>query len=143
MIVLLSAVNACTESKIDNFSFLEGIWKVENKELYESWEKTDSVTLSGSGYKMVNGKKMIHEQLTLTFTDSSVIYAAQVMDQNEGKAIPFTLNSSEKDVISFENPKHDFPQKIQYNQVHADTLLVNVLGSDNKGFSLKLIRVHR
>ncbi len=63
-----------------------------------------------------------------------------VFNQNDGKGIPFTLKSLEKNLFSFENPQHDFPKKIQYKILNSNELYVSVLGEKDKGFSYKLMK---
>jgi len=46
----------------------------------------------------------------------------------------FTCNK-----LSFENEKHDFPNKIQYTQINENEIFVEVLGKNNEGFSYKMI----
>ena len=138
MIIFTSSLSS--GSWIGEFAELVGIWKVDGKELYESWEHTEAFTFTGAGYTLVDGEKKIHEQLKLEITDSNIVYTAQVENQNDGKSIPFVLNLNIKESFSFENLEHDFPQKIQYKFEGTDTMHVNVLGTDDKGFSLKFIR---
>lgn len=72
--------------------------------------------------------------------ENKVIYEATVPDQNEGKAIPFTLNNDIKEYLSFENIEHDFPKKIQYKRINEDEIEVTVLGDEGKGFTYKQLK---
>ena len=69
-----------------------------------------------------------------------VVYEATVPNQNQGKTVPFTLNPNISDTLSFENPAHDFPTRIQYIPKSDDEVFVRVLGSDGKGFSYVMVR---
>jgi hypothetical protein len=127
-------------AELEPLNPLIGVWKVENKESYESWVKVSDQEYAGESYKMTEGSKRITETLSIKFIEGRTIYEARVFNQNDGLAIPFELNSSNKELISFENPTHDFPKKIQYQIVTNEKLLVNVLGQDDKGFSYFLLK---
>jgi len=51
------------------------------------------------------------------------------------------LNDTINDYYSFENAKHDFPNKIQYYKLSENKVKVKVLGDENKGFSFEMNRV--
>lgn len=115
-------------------SALLGTWQVEGRQSFEAWSK-DGKALSGESYKMVDGAKRVSETLAIKQVKSDWVYEATVPNQNAGATIPFTLNKSEKEMLSFENPKHDFPVKIQYKFESESRVFVKVLGADGKGFS--------
>ncbi|MBG6131535.1 hypothetical protein IWQ47_003146 [Aquimarina sp. EL_43] len=119
--------------------FLIGTWKMEGKENYEIWKKTDN-QLVGEAFKISNKQKHISEKLEIKLVDAHIVYIATVLNQNEGKGISFTLKQPEENLFSFENMKHDFPKKIRYKTLNKNELFVSVLGNDDKGFSYKLIR---
>lgn len=138
-ILLIQCLSGYSQS-LKELDFLAGIWKVEGKETYEVWEKIDGNALKGSSYKIKEGKKIVTETLSIKNVDGKIVYEAAVTNQNEGKAIPFTLNSNNTKGYSFENPNHDFPTKIIYQKTSETELVVQVLGGDEKGFTLKLIK---
>jgi len=143
LLTLLSLVlflNTKKPTEIKDLHFLVGTWKVERKDSYENWGLKGKDALEGNSYKIKNGIKQIDEYLSIKINDNKIIYSAKVVNQNDGKAIEFVLNSSVKDKLSFENLEHDFPKKIQYTKRNDTTLSVAVLGKDDKGFSYNLIK---
>ena len=129
--------------KADSLSelyFLEGTWKTENKETYEVWTKAADGTLEGQGYKIKDGQKVVTEYLRISLIDGKATYQARVPNQNNNQTISFTLNSEVKDKFSFENPTHDFPRKIQYKPIDANTIQVSVLGEADKGFGYRILK---
>ncbi len=134
-IFLLCLLVSCKENKTSRIEFMIGTWKVENKEQYEVWEKTENKELIGYVYKFSNDQKEINETLSIKIIENKIIYEATVPDQNEGRTIPFTLNSDIKEFLSFENLEHDFPKKIQYKKINENEIKVIVIGDSNKGFS--------
>ncbi|MEO1022383.1 MAG: DUF6265 family protein [Bacteroidota bacterium] len=115
--------------------FMEGTWKVDNKYQYEVWEVTNDSTLHGYVYSLHEGKKRIKETISIRYTNTELIYQATVPDQNQGSTISFVHNSAIEDRLSFENPDHDFPNKIQYQMISDSVLYIQVLGNSDSGFS--------
>lgn len=139
-ITLLTLFSFTKKCNLNEFSFLEGTWKMENKENYETWKIKNENELEGSSYKMKADKKIVSEFLSIKKTEGKVIYTAQVVNQNDGKPIEFVLNKEVKNKISFENLTHDFPKKIQYTKLDETTLFVEVLGENDQGFSYKMMK---
>lgn len=127
------------QSALDDLHFLNGTWKVENKETFEVWNLEDD-QLIGMSYKINNGNKIITETLQIAVIDTKVVYKATVPSQNNGETVPFVLNPLVTDKLSFENLDHDFPKKIQYQQITDSKILVQVLGDDDKGFSYHILK---
>ena len=89
--------------------FLPGTWKVENKEIYEHWDKINDNNLKGFSYKMKDGKMVVTEYLEIKRNDKNVIYTATILKQNQGIGIDFKLTQFDS-LYSFENPSHNFPK---------------------------------
>ena len=139
-VMMLHFTITCEAQDLSEVSFLEGTWKIENKDTYEKWEKNGDV-YEGHSFKMIGGQKRIMETLTIKVLNGKIKYYALVPNQNNGNAIPFTLNTEFKgDILSFENPAHDFPKKIQYKKISGTKIHVSVSGEDNKGFSYYILK---
>ena len=89
---------------------------------------------------MVNGQEQVSETIEINVQGHNIVYTPTVFDQNDGIPIPFILKTLKENEFSFENPKHDFPKKIQYNILTKNELFVSVLGENDKGFSYKLMK---
>ncbi|RFS17875.1 DUF6265 family protein [Emticicia sp. C21] len=143
LICLLTLVLIFTNVADDNLTqvqFLEGTWKTENKETYEVWKKNDDGTLNGNSYKIKAGEKVVSEYLSIKMINGNLTYQARVPHQNNGQTIPFVLNRAVEDQLSFENLSHDFPKKIQYKPIDAQSILISVLGDGDKGFKYKIVK---
>lgn len=138
MFTVLCAFTGKTE--LDALQFLEGTWKIENKESYETWKKVGAAEFEGNAYKIKAEKKAISEYLKIKSNGDQIIYSATVPNQNGGKPIDFVLNKAVKNKFSFENLQHDFPKKIQYTVINKTTLFVEVLGEGDKGFSYQMMK---
>ncbi|MEQ6124120.1 DUF6265 family protein [Pseudotenacibaculum sp. MALMAid0570] len=139
VLLILPFLTSCEKNELKDVEFLVGTWKVEGRESYESWEQIEG-KLSGESYKIKEGIKKVSESLKIESKDNQIVYTATVFNQNQGKGISFVLNTDNKQLFSFENPNHDFPNKIQYKVLSEKELEVHVLGNDGKGFSYKLIK---
>jgi hypothetical protein len=137
-IITLYAFNI--NESIKDLQFLEGTWKMENKENYETWKMENESELKGSSYKIKSKEKTTSEYLSIKAVNSQLIYTAKVLNQNNAQPIAFVLNKEVKNKFSFENLSHDFPKKIQYTKLNDSTVFVQVLGDNDKGFSYNMIK---
>ncbi|MCX2682073.1 DUF6265 family protein [Galbibacter sp. EGI 63066] len=127
-------------SLIENFpEFLQGTWKIENKETYEHWDKLNNNTLKGFSYKIESGQISISEYLDISRNGNETIYTATVLNQNKGRSINFKLTKSDS-TYTFENPKHDFPKKIVYQKLSNTEVFVKVSDGNQKRFAYKMIK---
>ena len=122
--------------------FLQGTWKMENKEIYEHWDKLNENTLKGFSYKLKDGQMFISEYLDITKVNNEVIYTATVLKQNQGKEVHFKLTNTDS-TFTFENPNHDFPKKIVYQKLNDTEVFVKVSDGKQKGFAYKMKRTLR
>lgn len=103
---------------------LEGTWKMNTKRgpVCEEWKRMNKNYLQSKGY-MIRGKDtIISERIALTNTKGGIFYTSAVEDQNNKQPIAFKMTSSETNIFIFENPQHDFPKRIVYKLVTADSL---------------------
>jgi hypothetical protein len=132
--------NTAKSYTLNDLSFLAGIWKIENKQKYETWSLLSDKSLTGNAHSEKDGEKKISEYFTIQIKEGKIVYSATVPKQNQGKTIDFTLNNSVINKFSFENLDHDFPKKIQYKKLDENTIWVEVLGNGDKGFSFKMLK---
>lgn len=121
-------------------SFLNGTWKRTDKNSYEQWSATENGQLKGVSFRMKDGLPEITEYADLIREGSAVYLVATVPSQNEGKGIRFRLKADGSKYI-FENPKHDFPQKIVYEYLNEDNVQISLSGAGEAGVSYQLARV--
>lgn len=134
IVIFCFSLQSWAQNTLQDLNFLVGTWKMEGKNTYEHWSKDDSAYV-GESFNVMDDVKYVSETLRIEQVADSVVYTATVMNQNEGKAIAFTLNTDVVDKLSFENTSHDFPKKIRYTKVTDTELFVEVLGANDEGFS--------
>lgn len=139
--IMVNAFLSChAQEDLKSVDFLIGTWKIENKNVYEIWKKVNKTEFSGKSYQMNEGQTKISETLSIKIINGKIIYEATVPNQNDGRSIPFELNTRNKDLVSFENLNHDFPKKIQYKLIDNSKVMVNVFGDNDKGFSFYQVK---
>lgn len=144
-LVMLALVAFRQPDPIDMFKWLTGSWemkKANGSSRIESWKFHNENTLSGRGLNVKNQDSTLLESIELIFRDENFWYIPTVPDQNNASPVPFKLVSNVGFQFVFENPTHDFPQRIVYHlmplRIHpeyvpskGDTLQVRV--EDLKG----------
>ena len=139
ILILILFVSCLKKSKINfnklqKMSWLVGHWeqKLPDGLLIENWKKENDSIFSGDSY-FVNIKDTIHfESIKLIQKNEELTYVANVLGQNNDKPINFKHITSKIDnVFSFENPSHDFPQKITYTKVNEKNLIATISGIQN------------
>ena len=116
--------------KLEKMSWLVGSWeqKLPDGTLVETWEKQNDSTFIGGSY-FVKGKDTIHsESVILTQKKEDLFYIPTVTGQNNDEPITFKLTSDAENTFTFENPAHDYPQKVTYKKVNDTNLLASISG---------------
>ena len=151
--LFLLLFSACTP-RIAAFKWLEGDWEMPRRKggvLVESWKIKDSKTMRGGSMRIVEKDTTLQESIRLFYKDKQFWYVSTVPDQNEGKPIAFKMVRAEAGKYVFENPKHDFPQRIIYRFCppardpafkisQGDTLRARVESLDGKGMDFTYLR---
>jgi hypothetical protein len=94
---------------------LLGVWEgIQGSGIYhEEWRKLNDNSLEGRAYLLKKGEIVNPENLRIVIEDGEVYYVADV-SHNEAP-VRFRMTSSSDTILVFENPSHDFPQKITYD----------------------------
>jgi uncharacterized protein YciI len=119
--------------------FLEGTWRIGSQKKYERWDKLNENILKGVSYELKDGRIIISEYLDIARHENEITYRATVLNQNQGKSVDFKL-TYHGSTITFENPGHDFPKKIEYKKLSDTEILVHVSDGEQKGFSFTMIK---
>lgn len=104
---------------------LEGAWKMITKRgniICEEWKKINKNYLQNRGYMIKGSDTIVTERIALTNTKAGILYTSTVEDQNKKQPIAFKMTKNEDNMFVFENPQHDFPKRIVYKLITADSL---------------------
>ena len=116
--------------KLANMNWLLGRWenKMNEYHLSETWEKKNDSTFVGQGY-LIKGKDTLNsERIQLLQKGDVLFYVPTVEGENDDKPIPFKLTTATEKEFTFENPKHDYPQKIVYKMINAANHIATISG---------------
>jgi hypothetical protein len=117
--------------KLEKMNWLLGNWENEMPEgvLIETWTKENDSTFSGTTYFIINKKDTVHsEAIILTQLNDELVYRPTVKGQNNDESVDFKLISESENTFTFENLKHDYPQKIVYKKVNETSLVATISG---------------
>jgi len=138
ILIFMSVCISCS-TKIDNApempEWLIGTWKMTQGEvtIYESWAFESDSTRDGKSWFMADADTSIIEKMKLLRRAADLYFIADVPQNNT--PVYFKAITIDKNKYVFENPEHDFPQRIIYFTPHNDTLRARIEGgSQEKNF---------
>lgn len=92
-------------------SWMEGCWQHESGTTRESWQRGFDGLLFGQSVTIKDGKLTFFEDIRIERVDRSLRY---VVSPGGGAPVTFKATQQSLSSITFENPSHDFPQRIHY-----------------------------
>jgi hypothetical protein len=135
--IVVVAVLACAadvasaqDSTIDRVKWLQGCWQATRGEatIEEQWMAPRGGTMLGMSRTVRGGRTAEYELVIIREQDGALAYEAHP----SGQASTTFLSTTVSDMsVVFENPKHDFPQRVGYQRDGADGLLAWIDGEIN------------
>ncbi|MEL1245086.1 DUF6265 family protein [Flavobacterium sp. DGU11] len=121
---------AKTYPQLEKASWLVGNWGNTTPEgiLSESWEKENDSVYKGQSFFVIGKDTVFAEYIDLAETNGKLTYIVSVKGQNNEAPVPFEVTSATENQMVFENPKHDYPNKITYNKINNDSLVAEISG---------------
>lgn len=134
ILVTIFIFSSCQKSKVVSkivvADWLLGNWENNSADgnLSESWKKVNDSIYDGESY-FIKGKDTLHfEKIQMKQKGEDLFYIATVKGQNNDKPVTFKHNDTIEKQLVFENPRHDFPQKIVYSQITKDSIIIQISG---------------
>jgi hypothetical protein len=122
---------------LKELDWIVGEWKRDGRrgEVYESWQRLSDRTIEGDSWivSSSDGKEYPIESLLLIEMAGELFYIPKVAENEY--PVPFRRTSMEPGHVVFENPTHDFPQKIIYHRNGDHGLTVTIVGPGQGGES--------
>ena len=117
------------EVSVDKFDWLVGCWEGEadGKKFFENWSRPTAIMMIGLGRTLKDGNMIQSEFLQIAKKEDGIYYIAKPM---MGRETPFKLVRSGFHQATFENPDHDFPQRVIYRLVSDNQLLARIEGTN-------------
>ena len=118
------------KATLGDLSWLGGCWEMNlpDKQLLitELWMKPAGGMMIGAGRTVKNGRAVDHEFLRIVEEPDGIYYVAKPTANKEETR--FKLIKSLSGEIVFENPTHDFPQRVMY-KLSGDKLTGRIEGT--------------
>ena len=102
------------QSALESLSWMAGSWKgtARGIEMEEHWTAPKGNTMIGLHRDVGKGRTMLFEFLRIEQQGDRIVYLS--MPNGRSPATPFPLKEVSGTRVVFENPAHDFPQRIIY-----------------------------
>ena len=122
--------NSSAKPRIDALDWIAGCWTMASGQtsIEEHWMKPSGATMLGMSRTVRDGKTTEYEFLQIRETSTGLEYVAKPSGQAEAT---FTLKTLEPGNVVFENPTHDFPQRIMYKKTGDATATARIEGTRN------------
>lgn len=120
-----------TYANLEKSNWLIGKWGSTSAEgvLSENWVKINDSVYKGETYFVVKNDTVFSESVKLEEANGKLAYIVTVPDQNNAKPVRFDMTSINNDSIVFENPQHDYPNKLKYTKVTNDSIVAQIYGT--------------
>lgn len=122
---------------IESFGFMKGCWVIERPErkvrIEEQWMAPAGGTMIGMSRTTRDGKTTGWEFMRIEASDSGVVFISKPKENKEETVFKLSVPAADVTTSSvvFENPQHDFPQRVIYRSDKPDTLSARIEGTLN------------
>jgi hypothetical protein len=112
---------------IARLAWMAGCWEQRTARAvtHEQWMPPAGGVMIGMSRTVSGGEARSWEFLRVATVNGTLAYVAQPSGQGE-TIFPATAVSDT--LATFENPSHDFPQRIAYRRVRADSIVARISG---------------
>jgi hypothetical protein len=110
--------------------FLVGEWAATTPEgdVREAWGPPRGNAMLGTSHTVAGGQTVFFEYVRIEARASGVVYLASPLGRDP--PTEFALVDAGTDRVVFENPKHDFPQRVVYER-KGNRLDARIEGTEN------------
>lgn len=124
----LLPLHAMADGSVESLAWLAGCWQAENGDAGsgEHWLPPAGGTMFGVSRTVKKGKTVEFEFVQLrTNAEGKLVFIALPSGQKETTFVASSITASS---VTFENPAHDFPQKVIYRLQSESRLLARIEG---------------
>ena len=112
--------------------------------LKEIWTSQDDSTFIGKSLFIQNEKDTLHnEQIELFQDKEHLIYRTIIKGENNDSPISYQMTKDTDSVLVFENPKYDYPQKIEYKLLKNGNLIATISGKERGKLNSKSYQMNK
>jgi hypothetical protein len=140
----LIGLHATAPDAIERLAWLAGCWEgtLSSGAVYEEmWLPPRGGTMLGAARMTRPSRTLSFEFIRIADEDGTLVYAAQPSGRPPTR---FAATQVEANAVTFENPEHDFPQRIIYRHTPPDELAARIEGERDgqlRGMDFPLRRV--
>jgi catechol 2,3-dioxygenase-like lactoylglutathione lyase family enzyme len=118
---------AAQRSRLEDVRWLEGCWQMTRGAslTMERWSAVAQGSMTGESRTRRDGVERESEKLRLFMSGDTLVYEATPSRQAMTRFGSLNTTGAE---ITFANPAHDFPQRIVYRRVSADSIVARIEG---------------
>jgi len=129
-IACLTANETRAQAPIDRAAWLAGCWRRQtaNRVVDEQWMAPAGGVMLGMGRTVIDGALREFEYVRITDVNGALVYHAEPSGQ---KPADFKAKSITDEELVFEDLAHDFPQRVRYRRVAADSMVARIEGTMN------------
>lgn len=133
ILVISHNLSAQNTSSLSDAKWLLGKWgnQTQRGKMVEEWSLVNDSTYGGRSYMITATDSVPLESIALKKEGDDIFYIPTVKGQNNDQPVKFRLTSSSANQLVFENPAHDFPQKISYTLETEGSLMAEISGIVN------------
>jgi len=126
--------NASQKDGIERLEWISGCWVLDDgkERTEETWMKPAGQSMLGMSRTVAGGKTVFTEHIQIREANGQIAYIVAL--GMGAKPTVFKLVKSSDNEVVFENPEHDFPQRIIYRRESAEALFARIEGAE-KGVS--------
>ena len=130
-LIISSNLFAQNASSLSSAKWLLGKWgnQTQRGKMVEEWSPVNDSTYGGRSYMITATDSIPLGSIILKKEGSDIFYIPTVKGQNNDQPVKFKLTASSANQLVFENPAHDFPQKITYTLETEDSLMAEISGT--------------
>ena len=137
LLLLAALLAGCADVPVatgpGSIDWLAGCWRMERANGYyeEIWLPPTSDGTLGVSREVRGGKTVMYEHLRVELRPDNVIaYVARPSGQAQAE---FLARGHAPGSLVFENPQHDFPQRIEYRLVDPNAITATIQGPGKNG----------
>jgi hypothetical protein len=118
------------QATVDRVAWLQGCWRSTRGEatIEEQWMSPRGGTMLGMGRTVRGSKTVEYELVLIKEQDGRIAYEAHPSGQPSATFMATTASDTS---VVFENPAHDFPQRVGYKRNGSDALDAWIEGQAN------------
>lgn len=119
---------AVAAQRLESAAWLAGCWEqaAGARIAHEQWMAPRGGLMLGMSRTVVRDTAREFEHLRIESRGGRVAYVAHPSGQAE---TVFSATQVTDTILRFENPAHDFPQRIQYRRISRDSIVARIEGS--------------